>query len=575
MTTFQDPQPQSRRAVRQSERGDAAEQPAQPSFGQQPPASPQHFAQPESSRDMWDTTARRAAQLPPAASRPENPASSGRRSAAPSVPLAEPLTYSTQSKTPAPSYDAQTFRTRADTSTTSEQFKVRDFSPEGRRSAQAPDRSWGAPTPAVPSTDLDYHTEAREADAPSAPIAEVPLFSAPEPTSAGPTSAEPTSLEPTSAEATSEESTSAEPTLEASAEPTPTVAFALPDSNEPAAAESIQPDELPSEPELQPEPEAQPQAEAVVPAPVEQVRPVERTVTRRQLRAMQQAEEASLNSQVPELVPPPAPYSAPISSVPAAENPTPPVVRSEAPQVVESSPFEALFRRTPATETAAAVPIDFPPVPRSASEPVVAPATSQVEAAENADTRASDLAQAISEFDSLTASQQALANQPRSAEPGTWTPPTGHWSTQADQDDDFADNAVNRRIGSGHTATNALVLPSIPLGADIRGPLTGTGEIVLTGSIDLPQTLASTGQSDRFDSGIDDLFDLSDAEITSTDSSPVRAIRAVSTHNSGHGVTHTQKPKGTKALTVLLIAASSMAVVVAGLLVAAFAFNVF
>jgi hypothetical protein len=49
----------------------------------------------------------------------------------------------------------------------------------------------------------------------------------------------------------------------------------------------------------------------------------------------------------------------------------------------------------------------------------------------------------------------------------------------------------------------------------------------------------------------------------------------VSTHNTGHGVTHTQKPKGNRALTGLLIAASSMAVVVAGLLVAALAFNLF
>ncbi len=120
------------------------------------------------------------------------------------------------------------------------------------------------------------------------------------------------------------------------------------------------------------------------------------------------------------------------------------------------------------------------------------------------------------------------------------------------------------------------MLPSVPDGADIRGPLSGTGEIMITGSIDLPRTLSSTGQSDRFDGeSMDALFDLGDAEVTSTDSSPVRAIRAVSTHTSGHGVTHTQKPKGTKALTGLLIAASSLAVVVAGLLVAAFAFNVF
>jgi len=120
------------------------------------------------------------------------------------------------------------------------------------------------------------------------------------------------------------------------------------------------------------------------------------------------------------------------------------------------------------------------------------------------------------------------------------------------------------------------VLPSAPVGSDIRGALTGTGEIMLTGSIDLPANFAATGASSALENnGIDALFDSQDAEIITTDSAPVRAIKAVSTHNSGQGVTHTQKPKGTRALTALVIAASSMAVVVAGLLVAAIAMNLF
>jgi hypothetical protein len=153
----------------------------------------------------------------------------------------------------------------------------------------------------------------------------------------------------------------------------------------------------------------------------------------------------------------------------------------------------------------------------------------------------------------------------------------GHWSTQLDADDagDEFDTTVNRRIGSGHAATSALVLPTVPPGSDIRGPLTRTGEVMLTGSIDLPRDLASTGVSDRYDhGGIDALFDANDHEIVTTDSAPVRAVTAVSTHSSGHPVTHTQKPKGTRALTALLISASAMAVVVAGLLIAAFAFHI-
>lgn len=149
----------------------------------------------------------------------------------------------------------------------------------------------------------------------------------------------------------------------------------------------------------------------------------------------------------------------------------------------------------------------------------------------------------------------------------------GHWSSQAKADDETNNAIVTRTIGSGSSATNALVLPAIPFATDIRGPLTSSGEAMLTGSIDLPSTLSASGVSDRFDKGdIDSLLDLNDSDMVSTDSAPVRAVKAVSTF-SNQSVTQTQKPKGTRALTVLLISAASMAVVVAGLLVAAFAFN--
>jgi len=184
--------------------------------------------------------------------------------------------------------------------------------------------------------------------------------------------------------------------------------------------------------------------------------------------------------------------------------------------------------------------------------------------------------QAAQPYEATRLPEPVIPAAPALEEPAGWRAPTGHWSTQADVEDDANASTINRRVGSGTTATSALVLPEIPVGSDIRGPLTSTGEVMLTGSIDLPHSLSSTGSSGRMEhAGIDSLFDLSDHEVISTDSQPVRAIKAVSTHQTGHGVTHTQKPKGTRALTVLLISASAMAVVVAGLLVAAFAFNIF
>jgi hypothetical protein len=511
MTTFHEPQPQSRRAVRQSERADGE---AQNGFTEGQASTPQQYSAPAG--DMWDTTSRRAAQLPPVSSLSEE-AVPGRRSATPPQALPEPLHYSTQSRPAVPSYDGPSFRSRGssapqpvpfDTSALpptqaipqpdQPTYRVRDFSPEAR-SAPAADPRWSEPNPAPtipvgPASDLDYHTEARfraaAAAAPMAPISEVPASVAPINKLWAPAPA-----------------AAPEPTYSAGSD------F-----------------------------------------------PLEQTFTRRELRAMQQAEE--------------------VVQQPAQ----PPVTQAQQPSLQTQQP--SLQTQQPTTQQPSMqAPTAFPLVePRVALPPVAttpAPAVSPAFVPAAAPVSASP-------FDSLFSAPSAaaqpapvaqvpveIAPAPVADEPSPWTPPTGHWSTQLDVEDDI-ETTISRRIGSGSTATSALVLPSIPNGTDIRGPLTSTGEIMLTGSIDLPRNLSATGQSDRFDRGaIDELFDLNDSEVISTDSSPVRAIRAVSTHTSGHGVTHTQKPKGTRALTALLIAASSMAVVVAGLLVAAFAFNVF
>ena len=518
MTTFHDQQPQSRRAVRQSERADSAREDsarqdsaAKAGFTDAEGTAPQQYSAPVD--DMWDTVSRRAAQLPPVSTSEEAP--TGRRAVTPPTPVGEPLNYSTQSRPAMPSHDAPSFRARgtgapqpvpftpsasSDDSSSKDQddrpaYRVRDFSPEARTapagSRRTPDP---APTAAVaPAANLDYQTEARfraaAAAAPLAPVSEVPAAVAPI------------------------------NKLWAASEPAPA-------PERPTVSYSSD-------------------------------RPLEQTLTRRELRAMQQAEEAALQSQQP------LAHEEPVEHEPVAHEP-----------VAHEEPAAQQQPSAPVEESApvASAPV-FPLIePQIAAPPTAASPIAPVSA---------------SPFDALFTPPSAprpepvaqvpveIAPAPAADAPSPWTPPTGHWSTQLDADDDDIETTISRRVGSGTTTTSALVLPTIPNGTDIRGPLTSTGEIMLTGSIDLPTNLAATGQTDRYDSGIDELFDLSDAEITSTDSSPVRAIRAVSTHTSGHGVTHTQKPKGTRALTALLIAASSMAVVVAGLLIAAFAFNVF
>lgn len=537
MTTFQDPQPQSRRAVRQSERGDGLE--AQSEYPQFPPApavAPQFYPNTASSEDMWDTTARRAAQLPPSTPRPDAAApATGRRAAAAQVTAAEPLNYSTQNTgTPSSASHAaapavpslspgapepQSFRSRLDARQAAqaqtspaqapvqaapaqaaprqaaleqpvEQYRIRDFSPEGRRAAQAAAAPQAEPVVAPPS-DLDYQTEVRTGfgshayAASPAPIASVP----------------------------------------------PSIASAR-----------VAPQEAPARP--------------IVTTPYSDVAG-EQTMSRRELRAMLAAQEAA-SGPVP--LQEPAPW-------------TPPRDYAQAQPVVQPAPVQ-LTQVVSHVEVAPAVP-EAPriePAPQfweatRLSEPVLPP---------SAPTPAHGpvLSSAIAEFDSFA---EAPLVAPVAEEPTAWSPPVGHWSTQLDADDagDEFDTTVNRRISSGSAATSALVLPTVPPGSDIRGPLTRTGEVMLTGSIDLPRDLASMGVSDRYDhGGIDSLFDATDHEIITTDSAPVRAVTAVSTHSSGHPVTHTHKPKGTRALTALVISAAAMAVVVAGLLIAAFAFHI-
>jgi hypothetical protein len=142
-----------------------------------------------------------------------------------------------------------------------------------------------------------------------------------------------------------------------------------------------------------------------------------------------------------------------------------------------------------------------------------------------------------------------------------------------------ADTAGSWGVGESPSAftTSALVLPTVPQASDMGHALTSTGEILITGSLDLPRGLGSTGGNpEQFDtSDIDHLLDPGDREQVSTDSSPVRAVRAISTGTGTHGMVATKKPGGNRTLTVLVVSASAMAVGVVALFVAGMVFNIF
>jgi hypothetical protein len=106
-------------------------------------------------------------------------------------------------------------------------------------------------------------------------------------------------------------------------------------------------------------------------------------------------------------------------------------------------------------------------------------------------------------------------------------------------------------------------------------PFTATGEILVTGSIDLPRSLGSTGAHPHRVDNSDFEDDPLDSQVVSTDSAPVRAIRAISTHTSTRGVIESKRPQGNRMPTIMIIAASVLALGVVGLLVAAAVLHLF
>ncbi len=252
----------------------------------------------------------------------------------------------------------------------------------------------------------------------------------------------------------------------------------------------------------------------------------ERTLTRRELRAMLQAQAANQANHSPAIAEPIVPVTFTDEGAPAAQQADTPVTSSPA------SAFTAFGSQAAAAPAA----------------PAAAAAAAPAEAEED------------------TSAQERRP----------FTPPTGHWSMAAELEDG-SEPITSRNVGhsTAATTTNALILPSLPQ-ADATGPLTSTGEILVTGSIDLPRTLGATGAHDRIDSSdIDRLLDSEENEFNTSEVAPVRASRAISTHTSTRGVIAPPKKRGNALPVVLMVTAGVLAVGVIGLLIAAYVLHVF
>lgn len=244
---------------------------------------------------------------------------------------------------------------------------------------------------------------------------------------------------------------------------------------------------------------------------------------------------------VPPPVPPPAASPAPSPSPAPAPSPAP----TSLPELV--SPEPVVF-----TDASGAAPSNRPAVaPLPVRQPSPAPQPT---------------------VDSLA------INRGIDSAPEIFSAPDARWGTQTNIDAaNPSGDAFIRRVGStsGALTTNALVIPSIPQASDITRPFSSTGEVLVTGSIDLPTSLGSTGANPaRFDhSDIDALFAQEDHDYATADAAPVRAIRAVSTHTSTHGVISAKKPANNRLPMMMAVTAGILAVSVAALFAAALIFG--
>ncbi|KQR62390.1 hypothetical protein [Frigoribacterium sp. Leaf172] len=271
----------------------------------------------------------------------------------------------------------------------------------------------------------------------------------------------------------------------------------------------------------------------------------ERGLTRRELRALREAQSGKAAEPVPLQPPGPEPrrpLSEAFSAVDEIIAPTGQIPR------VTSAPSSG---ETPGSEATSAT---------SAPTPALRPAS--FDRREPSGPAAAAPAAPV---------RPVVPTIPASApESNGFVPPVGHWTTQSSEPD--GDTAPGRALGTHTGQTNALILTDQQV-ADVTGALNATGEIIITGSIDLPRSLGATGSQARVDSAdIDRLLEQGDAENAETDAVPVRASRAISTHTSTRAVVlAASQPKASRLPLFLGIGGGIIGAGIIGVVVAGFA----
>lgn len=137
------------------------------------------------------------------------------------------------------------------------------------------------------------------------------------------------------------------------------------------------------------------------------------------------------------------------------------------------------------------------------------------------------------------------------------------------------DQLINRGVtSSGSLSTpSALILSQAATGGSpIISPVNATGEVLITGSFDLPEGLGSTGHALGATDGKDADAALLDREIPASSSpTPIAASAAISTVKGNAEIIRPPAPeKGSRLMLTLAITAGALALALVGVLILAF-----
>ena len=132
--------------------------------------------------------------------------------------------------------------------------------------------------------------------------------------------------------------------------------------------------------------------------------------------------------------------------------------------------------------------------------------------------------------------------------------------------------SVSDSTGSQHSAPNALIFTPSPGEGSLSGPVASTGEILITGSYELPQGMGSQGHALGTTDGKEVDSVLIDGELPPASSpTPIAASSAVSTIKPAGEVIRPPAPeKGNRLMVTLAIVAGGLALAIGVVLVIAF-----